>query len=305
MTDELAEVGKSALQRRPLGTTGLTVSAVGLGCGRIGGPEIDDAGVDRLVGSALDAGVLLFDTARSYGLSEERLGRALTRRRSRLVLSTKLGYGVPGVPDWTGASVEAGVDGALERLATDRLDIVHLHSCPLDVLERGDVVEALARAVKAGKVRVAAYSGEGDALSWAVRSGAFGAVQCSVSLIDQAVLSGAVSEARTRGIGVLAKRALGNAPWRFDERPVETDLAEAWDCFRALELDAGELDWPQLFARFAAFAPGVSSVLIGTASLEHLLAALAAVQQGPLGPARVAAARRAFARVGASWPGRV
>ncbi len=304
MTDELAPVGRSPA-KRPLGATGLTVSAVGLGCGRIGGPEIDDAGVDRLLGAALDAGVTLLDTARSYGLSEERLGRALARRRGRVVLSTKLGYGVPGVPDWTGASVEAGVDAALGRLATDRLDIVHLHSCPLDVLERGDVVEALVRAVKAGKVRVAAYSGEGDALSWAVRSGVFGAVQCSVSIIDQAVLAGAVSEARGRSVGVMAKRALGNAPWRFDERPTEPDMAEAWDRFRALDLDAGELAWPELFARFAAFAPGVSSVLVGTSSVEHLLAAVAAVQQGPLGPARVAAARRAFAQVGASWSGRV
>ena len=305
MTDELADSGRSAAQRRPLGATGLTVSTVALGCGRIGGPDIDDAGVDRLVGEALDAGVLLFDTARSYGVSEERLGRALAGRRGRVLLSTKLGYGVPGVQDWTGASVEAGVDAALERLATDRLDIVHLHSCGLDVLERGDVVEALVRAVQAGKVRVAAYSGEGDALSWAVRSGVFGVVQCSVSLIDQAVLAGAVSEARARGVGVIAKRALGNAPWRFDERPAEPELAEAWDRFRALDLDASELSWPELFARFAAFAPGVSSMLVGTASPEHLRAALAAVKQGPLGPARVAGARRAFARVGAAWAGRV
>jgi len=62
---------------RPLGRTGLSVSPVGLGAGRIGGPGVSDADVDRLVGIALDAGVTLIDTARSYGDSEERLGRAL------------------------------------------------------------------------------------------------------------------------------------------------------------------------------------------------------------------------------------
>jgi aryl-alcohol dehydrogenase-like predicted oxidoreductase len=291
--------------KRPLGASGLTVSAVGLGAGRIGGPDVTDEDVDRLIGTAVDAGVTLIDTARSYGQSEERLARALAGRRSRVVLSTKVGYGVPGVDDWTGASVEAGIDEALARLETDRLDIAHLHSCGLDVLERGDVVEALTRAVAAGKVRVAAYSGEGEALAWAVRSGAFGAVQCSVSLVDQAALTGPVAEARTRGIGVVAKRALGNAPWRFDERPAEPDVAEAWDRFRALDLDRGDMGWAEMFVRFAAFAPGVSTVLVGTASEQHLWAAVAAVERGPLGPARVMAARAAFARCGGEWPGRV
>ena len=293
------------MELRPLGKTGLSVSAVGLGAGRIGGPETSEADVDRLVGGALDAGVTLIDTARSYGLSEERLGRALAGRRERVVLSTKVGYGVPGVPDWTGRSVTDGVDAALLRLRTDRLDLVHLHSCELAVLERNGVAEALRSAVQAGKVRVSAYSGEGAALLWAVRSGLFGAVQCSVSVVDQAALDGAIAQAAPRGIGVLGKRALGNAPWRFDARPPEPDVAEAWDRFRALRPDAGGLGWPALFTRFAAFAPGVSAVLVGTATLAHLQEAAIAVEQGPLDPARLASLRGAFAVAGRGWSGRV
>jgi len=293
------------VELRPLGKTGLSVSAVGLGAGRIGGPETSEADVDRLVGGALDAGVTLIDTARSYGLSEERLGRALAGRRERVVLSTKVGYGVPGVPDWTGRSVTDGVDAALLRLRTDRLDLVHLHSCELAVLERNGVAEALRSAVQAGKVRVSAYSGEGDALLWAVRSGLFGAVQCSVSVVDQAALDGAVAQAAARGIGVFGKRALGNAPWRFEARPPEPDVAEAWDRFRALRPDAGGLGWPALFTRFAAFAPGVSAVLVGTASLAHLREAAGAVEQGPLDQARLASLRGAFAGAGRGWSGRI
>ena len=293
------------MELRPLGKTGLSVSAVGLGAGRIGGPETSEADVDRLVGGALDAGVTLIDTARSYGLSEERLGRALAGRRERVVLSTKVGYGVPGVPDWTGRSVTDGVEAALLRLRTDRLDLVHLHSCELAVLERNGVAEALRSAVQAGKVRVSAYSGEGAALLWAVRSGLFGAVQCSVSVVDQAALDGAIAQAAARGIGVLGKRALGNAPWRFDARPPEPDVAEAWDRFQALRPDAGGLGWPALFTRFAAFAPGVSAVLVGTASLAHLREAAGAVEQGPLDPARLASLRGAFAVAGRGWSGRV
>jgi aryl-alcohol dehydrogenase-like predicted oxidoreductase len=293
------------MESRPLGATGLWVSAVGLGAGRIGGPETADAEVDRLVGAALDAGVTLLDTARSYGVSEERLGRALAGRRQQVVLSTKVGYGVPGLTDWTGPCIAAGVDAALARLRTDLIDVVHLHSCGLEVLERGEVVEALLRAVEAGKVRVAAYAGEGEALAWAVRSGAFGAVQCSVSAVDQAALGGAVAEAHARGLGVLGKRALGNAPWRLEARPTEPDVAEAWDRFRALRLDPGGLAWPEAFVRFAAFAPGVSAVLVGTASPTHLADVASAVGRGPLEPRRQAAFCTAWDLAGRSWSGRV
>ncbi|HZJ53525.1 MAG TPA: aldo/keto reductase [Myxococcaceae bacterium] len=295
----------SSIPCRPLGRTGLTVSVLGLGAGRIGGPETSDGDVDRLLAAAAELGVTLVDTARSYGSSEERLGRALRARRGAFLLSTKLGYGVPGVPDWTGPSVEAGVDGALARLRTDVIDLVHLHSCPRDVLERGEVIEALHRAVLAGKVRVAAYSGENDALDWAVRSGAFGAVQCSVSLVDQGVLAGPVPEASSRGLGVLAKRPLGNAPWRFATRPEAEDVAEAWERFRALGLDAAGAPWDALAARFSAFAPGVSSILVGTANPGHLGAVARALTDGPLPSPVLDSIRASHASVGRGWAGRI
>ncbi len=304
------------MEIRPLGTTGLTVSAVGFGAGSVGEEHTPDAEVDRLIGAALDAGVTLFDTARSYGLSEERLGRALEGRRGRVVLSTKVGYGTPGIPDWTGPCITAGVDAALARLRTDWLDVVHLHSCGLEILRRGEVTEALGRVVAAGKVRVAAYSGEGEALEWAVASGAFGSIQCSVSVVDQAVLEGAVASARARGLGVLAKRALGNAPWRFSSRPEASDVAEAWTRFRALcselgmspadpeKSESGELRWGERFTRFAGFAPGVDALLVGTRSAAHLAAAVEAVSRGPLPASDVAALRAAFVRCGTGWIGR-
>ncbi len=291
------------MEQRALGSTGLLVSALGLGAGRIGGGEI--AWVDSLVSTALDLGVTLIDTARSYGDSEELLGRVLSGRRERVVLSTKVGYGVPGVPDWTGECIARGVEAALRRLQTDRIDVVHLHSCPRETLERSGVVEALQASVQAGNVRVAAYSGEGDALLWAIRSGAFGAVQCSVSVVDQGVLLGALPEAASRGLGVLAKRPLGNAPWRFSAPPAEDDVAEAWRRFGALGLQQGTLPWESLFARFAAFSPGVSSILLGTSSVEHLQAAASAVEAGPLAAPLAAILRDGFARVGSGWAGRV
>jgi aryl-alcohol dehydrogenase-like predicted oxidoreductase len=301
------------MELRPLGATGLIVSAVGFGAGSIGEASTADAEVDRLIGAALDAGITLFDTARSYGLSEERLGRALEGRRGQVVLSTKVGYGTPGIPDWTGPCITAGVDAALSRLRTDWLDVVHLHSCGLDILQRGEVVEALGRAVGAGKVRVAAYSGENEALAWAVASGAFGSIQCSVSVVDQTVLEGSVAAARARGLGVLAKRALGNAPWRFAARPEASDVAEAWDRFRALCDELGEsaqeaggaMSWGERFTRFTGYAPGVDALLVGTRDAAHLTSAVESVARGPLPHAEVAALRAAFVRRGTDWAGRI
>src|SRR5208337_2343728 len=104
-----------------------------------------------------------------------------------------------------------------------------LHSCEAATLERGEVVGALADAVRAGKVRVMGYSGEGEALAWAVRSGRFGAIETSVNLCDQRVIDEVLPAAAAAGMGVVAKRPLANAPWRFGARPAG-DYAEVyWD----------------------------------------------------------------------------
>jgi aryl-alcohol dehydrogenase-like predicted oxidoreductase len=254
------------MQARPLGATGLTVSELGLGAGPLGDPSVlDDAAAERLVHAALDLGVTLIDTAPSYGRSEQRIGAALRGRRDRAVVSTKLGYGVPGVPDWTGPCITAGIDLALERLATTWLDIAHLHSCPLDVLRRGDVVEALAAAQRAGKIRVAAYSGDNEPLLWAIESGRFGAVQCSVNVADQRALDRAIPLAGERGLGVLAKRALANGAWREAVRPAAPDRGAYWDRLSAM----GVALTAERALGFVLAQP-VSSVLVGTTRIEHL-----------------------------------
>jgi aryl-alcohol dehydrogenase-like predicted oxidoreductase len=296
------------LPQRPLGATGLTVSALGLGAGRLGGDDLDDAGADALLGAALDAGVTLVDTARSYGRSEERIGRFLAGlggRRDGVVLSTKGGYGIPGVPDWTGAVITAGVDAALARLRTDRIDVFLLHSCPAETLARGEVVDALAGAVRAGKVRVMGYSGEGEALAWAVRSGRFGVVETSVSLCDQRVLDDVLPAAATAGIGVIAKRPLANAPWRFAARPAGDYAEPYWERLQAMAVDPGELPWDELAVRFAAYQPGVSAAIVGTAQVAHLARAVRGVAAGPLPEARARALREAFRRNDRGWVGQV
>jgi len=286
---------------RAFGRTDLQVSALGFGGGHIGDPQLPEDRVAALLEAAVDLGIRLFDTARSYGASEERFGRHLGRWRDRIVISTKLGYGIEGIPDWTGPCIAAGVEAARQRLRTDVIDVVHLHSCPQEVLERGEVVDALAEAVARGTVRVAAYSGDNDALAHAVADDRFGAVQTSVNPCDQWALVHAIPAAHDRGLGVIAKRPLANAFWRFATRPHGEYAETYWLRWHALGVDLHEMPLDELVLRFSAFAPGVSSCIVGTADVDHLRRNAEIVGRGPLPQEIVDGLTQAFA--GHDWPG--
>ena len=257
-----------------------------------------------MLNRAVDLGVNLIDTAPSYGLSEERIGRHLSWRRHELVLSTKGGYGTR-FPDWTAEAIAAGVEQACRRMRTDRVDLFHLHSCPLETLQHDDILEACRQIVRGGKARVAAYSGENEALQFAVDSGVFQSVQCSMNVCDQRALDGAIARASRKGIGVIAKRPLANAPWTGRSNDGDTAAAEYRERFRALALDPGALGWDELFLRFAAFAPGVTSCIAGTRQPANVERNVAAVERGPLPPSVVDELREAFLRADRGWVGRI
>lgn len=285
--------------RRAFGSTGLTVSAVGFGAMHFDGLD-DEAEVGRLLNGVLDLGVTLVDTARGYGRSEERIGRHLARRRGEFVLSTKFGYGVDGVPDWTYACIVQGVERALTLMRTEVIDIGHLHSCPLPVLQRGEVTQALADCVRAGKLRVAAYSGEDAELAHALADERFGAVQCSLSLVDR--INGAQLPP-PRGQGLLVKRALAALAWARPERPDDFCEGQYWDRWRALALPEPDRPWAEVALRWAAHQPGVSSVLVGTKNLANLRSAIESVERGALPEALLGTLDAAWQREGRAWPG--
>lgn len=289
---------------RSFGNSGLRVSALGFGAGQIGGPELSEDEVGSLLNQVLELGVTLFDTAPSYGLSEERIGRHLSWRRHQTVLSTKGGYGTE-FPDWTYQAIVRGVELSLGRMRTDRLDLFHLHSCPLETLRRDDILQACRDVVQSGKVRVVAYSGEEEALAFAVECGVFGGIQCSVNVCDQRSLEGPVKAAHAKGLGVIAKRPLANAAWNAREIGDDAAAAEYQRRFRALQLAPGEYPWDEFFLRFAAHAPGVTSCVTGSRRLESIRRNAETLAKGPL-PANVFNdLRRTFLLTGGEWPGQI
>jgi aryl-alcohol dehydrogenase-like predicted oxidoreductase len=293
------------MEQREFGKQGFRVSTLGLGAGHIGDPEADETQVAALLNQALDIGITLIDTARSYGMSEERIGRHIGHRRQQYILSTKVGYDVPGFDDWTYDCILAGVDAALTRLRTDYLDIVHLHSCPLEILQRGNVIRALHQARDQGKLRVASYSGENEELLWAIESGHFGGIECSVNLFDQRCLDHALPKAQARGMGVIAKRPLANAPWRFVERPHGDYCEEYWLRWKSMGLETNDMDWNELALRFAAFAPTVDSAIVGTSSIGHLLQNMNYLKHGPLPTERFEFLQELFRRCDVNWAGQI
>jgi aryl-alcohol dehydrogenase-like predicted oxidoreductase len=137
------------MELRKIGS--LEVSLVGLGCNNFGG-RIDESQTKAVVNAALDAGIILFDTADSYGggLSEEYLGRALGSRRDEAVIATKFGMGDPGGA--SAATIQTAVENSLRRLGTDRIDLYQLHA-PDNGVPIEETLGALDGLVRDGKVR--------------------------------------------------------------------------------------------------------------------------------------------------------
>lgn len=290
---------------QPFGNTGLAVSRLGFGGGHVGSPTMDDKDAGILLNALLDSGVKLIDTARGYDLSEQRIGKHISHRRSEFVLSTKVGYGVDGIDDWTPEIIEAGIERALKLMKTEVLDICHLHSCPLDTLKNSGVVEALGKAREAGKIKVAAYSGENEELAWAVECGQFQSVQTSVNFCDQLSLNKWLPLAAQKEMGVIGKRPVANMCWTYKARPVGQYAEEYWVRWKAMGIDPQGLDWHELALRFSAYAPGVSSVIVGTKDMDHFAQNVAVVQKGPLPAELLAAVKDAYTKHGGDWTGQI
>ena len=135
-----------------LGDSGLRVSRVGLGCNNFGG-RIGLEETRAVVDAALEVGVTFFDTAETYGSgggSERFLGEILEGRRDRVVLATKFGWGQAG--NGAPAFVRNAIDGSLERLRTDYVDLYYLHK-PDPATPVAETLGALDELVREGKVR--------------------------------------------------------------------------------------------------------------------------------------------------------
>jgi len=295
---------------RPLGESGLMVSAVGIGCNAFS-RRVDQDGVTDILAAARDTGVTLLDTADVYGVtlgaSEEMLGIALEGQRDEFVVATKFGGGrqPDGRARASRSTIVTAVEGSLRRLRTDHIDLYQLH-VPDEVTPIEETLSALTDLVRAGKVR---YVGSSNFAAWQIADAdwtaraagleRFVSAQNGYSLLDRAVEDEVVPACEAYGLGLLPyfplEYGLLTGKYRRGEEappgsraaldPERSQwLREAeWDRIEALTSYAEERDLTVLDVAIAGLAaqPAVGSVISGATRGEQVRANAAALRWEP------------------------
>ncbi|MFD2081277.1 Predicted oxidoreductase [Actinopolymorpha cephalotaxi] len=245
-------------QRRPLGRSGLEVSAIGFGCWAIGGPhsrngdpigwgEVDDEESVAAIHAALDEGVTFFDTADVYGCghSERVLARALRGRRDGVVVATKFGFTYdeerresPGTDD-SPAYVRTACEASLRRLETDVIDLLQFHLGGCDPAAAQDVLGVLEDLVDEGKIRSFGWSTDDpERAAMFAASPHCAAIQQAFNVLGGNAETLAICEAAglasivrgPLGMGVLSGKMSGDTRFAAD------DVRHGWD-FRGSQAD--------------------------------------------------------------------
>ncbi|MGO4385561.1 aldo/keto reductase [Specibacter sp. RAF43] len=289
---------------RQVGTSGLTVSTVGLGCnnlGRSGSATETQEGSDAVVHAALEEGITLFDVADMYGAtpgqSETMLGRALGRERENVIVATKFGLDAEGANgvDWgrrgSRKYIMQSVEASLRRLNTDFIDLYYFHT-PDPHTPIAETLAAMDDLVTSGKVR---YLGHSNLSGWQIAEAEFTArmaggsrfvaSQNHYNLLDRRAELEVMPAARAYGLGVMpyyplanglltGKYSSGRAPegsrLTYTRQHMLTDANLAQ--LAALGRFAAERGLNELQVAFSWLAaqPAVASVIAGATRAEQV-----------------------------------
>ncbi len=293
----------------------MDVSVLGFGGAEIGFENVEAEQVKRLLESALDAGLNVIDTAECYRNSEELIGQTVAHRRKDFYLFTKCGHpnGVESRENWSPDSILQSIERSLQRMKTDHVDLVQLHSCSEAELKKGDAIAALQTARERGHTRYIGYSGDSHAAHYAVSCGAFDTLQTSVNIADQEAIDLTLPIARETQIGVIAKRPIANAAWRHGHKPIDSYHHEYWHRLHKLQfpfldhIDHANLGHTISTAlRFTLSAPGVHTAIAGTSKPERWSENAALLQEGALSEHDFNAIRHRWEEVAPrTWIGQV
>jgi len=208
------------MQRRKLGRDGLEVSAIGLGCMGMSASygtadERDETEAIATIHRALELGVNFLDTAEVYGpfTNEELLGRALKGKRDAVMIATKFGFKIENGKmmgtDSRPEHIREAVDGSLQRLATDRIDLLYQHRVDKAVAIE-DVVGTMADLVREGKVRFLGLSEAGEeTIRRAHAVHPIAVLQSEYSLWERNLEPRIIPLCRELGIGIVPFSPLG------------------------------------------------------------------------------------------------
>ena len=293
---------------RELGSSGVLVSVVGVGCNNFGA-RIDEAATKAVVDAAIDAGITFFDTADSYGAgaSETLLGRYVKGSREQVAIATKFGWWKDPVN--TGALgrrayVRSALEASLRRLGTDYVDLYQYHR-PDRVTPLAETLGAMSELVREGKIRcigasrlTAAEVAEAVRLTRDGGLARFVSVQNEYSWLARDAERDVLPECERNGVGFLPYFPLANGLLtgkyaRGGPAPAGTRLATGdqlsaisdvtWDRLKALTDFAGRHDVGPLQVAIGGLAavPAVVSVIAGASTPEQVRGNAAAGEWQP------------------------
>jgi aryl-alcohol dehydrogenase-like predicted oxidoreductase len=313
-----------ALPRRPLGRTGLEVSALGFGGWGIGGAvwgEVNDANSMRALRAAIERGVNFIDTAIAYGphRSERLVGEVVRAASEEVLVATKV---PPKNLRWPAAAgvaldelfpadhVRRCAERSLQNLGTETVDLLQLHAWRDEWLGEGDWEEAVAELKAEGKIRHFGISTNDHEPGNAVAAAAaplIETIQVIYNLFEQAPADVLLPACAEHGVGVIARVPFdeGALTGRIDTATEFADddwrrhyfrderLAEVDQRVKAItaDLEIDRADLPGLALRFDLSHPAVATVIAGMRSDRHVGANVIAAAHGPLGPAALAKLR--------------
>ena len=276
---------------RTLGRTGLDVTQLGYGAMELRGPktwsgrDVSEEDCERILNAVLDAGINFIDTAYDYGLSEERIGRHISSRRNEYFLATKCGCDprdrgdhIETVHTWTRDNLLRNIEGSLERMKTDHVDILQLHNPSPDDVVEGGLIDALKEIQERKLTRFVGISTTLPDLVEYVPPGVFDTFQIPYSCL-QPVHHEAISQAADSGAGIIIRGGIARGG------PAgELALPERTNLWKAAELDelCGDVSPSNLILRYTLTHPHCDTTIVGTLNEEHLAANLVAAAAGPL-----------------------
>jgi aryl-alcohol dehydrogenase-like predicted oxidoreductase len=293
------------MEKRQLGNTDMHVSRLGVGLSEIGS-GVSEETASEVLNTALDLGINFLDTAECYGGSEELVGKAVSHRRSEFFLATKTGH-VSGDyvgQDWSAKTVRDSIDRSLKRMKTPYIDLLQLHSCSVDVLKKGEVIEILQEAKQGGKTRYIGYSGDNAPALWAVESGLFDTLQTSFNLVDQKARFELFEKAKAKSMGIIVKRPIANGAWGASRSP--SGYAQGYFERSQKMLADGEIpeapdDRILLALGFTLAHDEVDVAIVGTKTPKYMQGNVEMLRQLPISEAVINALHRRFEQLGKDW----